>query len=93
MLGQTLFSLAGVILPAAGLILAGLAVLRVRFMAEVEELTRRDQGRYWRSLPWESRRRYLRRFAIVSWAFSLILIACLVYGAWAAYWGWNRPGR
>lgn len=92
MLGQRLFSLAGLILPLAGLALVFLAILRVRYTAEVEELMQRDDGRYWKSLPWEARSRYLRRFAFVSWGFTIVILGSLFYGVWAAYWGWYRPG-
>ncbi len=86
MFGDRLFHAASWILPLAGLSLAGLAYLRVRLTAEVEELTRRDNGSYWRSLPWEDRARYLRRFALVNWGFTIIILSTIIYGAWAAWW-------
>ncbi len=93
MLGQKLFSLAGLLLSLAGVTSIVLAILRVRLTAEVEELTRRDDGRYWPTLPWEVRSRYLRRFAMVSWGFTIVILLSLIYGAWAAYWGWYRPAH
>lgn len=92
-LADRLFSLAGLIVAVAGLLLVLLTVLRVRYNTEVEELTRRDSGNYWKSLPWEKRSRYLRRFAVVSWAFTVIILSTLIFGAWVAYWGWGRPGH
>lgn len=89
-MGQRVFSLAGVILPFAALLLIILAILRVRFTAKVEEMTLRDRGQYWKTLPWSTRRGYLRRFALVSWAFSVIFILALCYGVWAAYWYHTR---
>ncbi|RJQ04172.1 MAG: hypothetical protein C4551_10935 [Bacillota bacterium] len=89
---EILFYLARFLLPAAGLALLALAYLRVRFSYQVREATERDDGRYWRSLPWEAKRRFLRRFAVVSWAFALVIVSALVYGVWCAYYGWHRFG-
>jgi len=91
-LGQRLFALAGWIMPTIGILLVVLAALRVRFVREVDELTHRDDGKHWRSLPWEARRRHLVRFSLVNWAFTVVILTALIYGAWAAYWGWYRPG-
>jgi len=84
-LGERVLWLARFVLPAAGAVLVVLAYFRVRFARLVSDLTTRDQGRYWRSLSWEEKARYVRVFSLVSWAFSLIFIAALAYGVWCAY--------
>ena len=73
--------------PALLIVLSILAYCRVRVFRAVAEVTTRDEGRYWQSLPWEQRFLYRRKINIVSWAFVILFVLTLFYGVWLHWYG------
>ncbi len=93
MLAERLADISGYVIAVAGVALVVLAYWRVRIARELEEATNRDDGKYWRSLPWEERSRYIKRLSVMNWSFSLVILVAIIYGAWSHWYHWYHGGE
>lgn len=87
LVAETMFAWRTLVIGASLVVLTVLAYLRVRVVNDIAEVTERDDGEYWRSLPWEKRAVYLRRVNVISWSFSILLLSTLIFGVWSHWFG------
>lgn len=79
------------IIVAALVVLVVLARIRVKVARDIAEATERDDGEHWRKLPWEQRAVYLHRMNVISWCFSILVLATLIFGVWSHWYGLRVP--